>query len=154
MSWTTAYELVRRHCLPTAKYDSWVSSRDELQAKLFIDELQKIRRNTRRRRFRGVGRLARGRLRFALAGVFERHADMVAVVEPRRAGGKRGARVLDEFALHPDPERLYAVAYPGITWGGSLQIISTHRGAKISSAGLVDEAQVRQAARENFSSTA
>ena len=34
MSWTCAYELVRRHCQSAQKYDSWVSSRDELQAKL------------------------------------------------------------------------------------------------------------------------
>jgi phage FluMu gp28-like protein len=43
--------------------------------------------------------------------------------------GKRGDRVLDEFALHPDPRKLYTVAYPGITWGGSLEIFSTHRGS-------------------------
>ena len=41
---------------------------------------------------------------------------------------KRGDRVLDEFALHPDPSKLYTIAYPGITWGGSLEIFSTHRG--------------------------
>jgi phage FluMu gp28-like protein len=43
--------------------------------------------------------------------------------------GKRGDRVLDEFALHPDPRKLYQIAYPGITWGGSLEIFSTHRGS-------------------------
>jgi len=42
--------------------------------------------------------------------------------------GKRGDRVLDEFALHPDPRKLYSIAYPGITWGGQLEIFSTHRG--------------------------
>jgi phage FluMu gp28-like protein len=30
--------------------------------------------------------------------------------------GKRGDRSLDEFALHPDPRKLYEIAYPGITW--------------------------------------
>jgi phage FluMu gp28-like protein len=43
--------------------------------------------------------------------------------------GKRGSRLLDEFALHPDPRKLWTIAYPGITWGGSLKIISTHRGS-------------------------
>jgi len=42
--------------------------------------------------------------------------------------GKRGDRVLDEFGLHPDPKRLYSVAYPGTLWGGQLEIFSTHRG--------------------------
>lgn len=48
---------------------------------------------------------------------------------PDAQAGKRGTRVLDEFALHPDPIKLYAIAYPGITWGGQMAIISTHRGA-------------------------
>src|SRR5262249_46787307 len=43
--------------------------------------------------------------------------------------GKRGDRILDEFALHPDPRKLYQIAYPGITWGGCLEIFSSHRGS-------------------------
>jgi len=42
--------------------------------------------------------------------------------------GKSGDRVLDEFALHSDPRRLYAISFPGILWGGQLEIFSTHRG--------------------------
>ena len=37
--------------------------------------------------------------------------------------------MLDEFAVHPDPRKLYAIAYPGITWGGTLEMFSTHRGS-------------------------
>ena len=48
---------------------------------------------------------------------------------PDAQAGKRGTRKLDEFALHKDPKRLYDIAYPGITWGGSMDIFSTHRGA-------------------------
>ena len=40
MSWTTAYELVRRHSLAGERRDSWVSSRDELQAKLFKNRIK------------------------------------------------------------------------------------------------------------------
>jgi phage FluMu gp28-like protein len=43
--------------------------------------------------------------------------------------GKRGSRVLDEFALHSDQKNLYTIAIPGITWGGQLEILSTHRGS-------------------------
>lgn len=43
MSWTAAYELVRRHALSGCKLDSWVSSRDEMQAKLFIDDCKNLR---------------------------------------------------------------------------------------------------------------
>jgi phage FluMu gp28-like protein len=42
--------------------------------------------------------------------------------------GKAGDRILDEFALHSDPRRLYAIAFPGLLWGGQLEIFSTHRG--------------------------
>src|SRR5579862_7112425 len=42
--------------------------------------------------------------------------------------GKSGHVKLDEFALHKDQRTLYAVAKPVIQWGGTLSIISTHRG--------------------------
>ena len=48
---------------------------------------------------------------------------------PDAQAGKRGDRLLDEFALHKDPRKLYAIAYPGITWGGQLEMVSTHRGS-------------------------
>src|SRR5207247_9666679 len=48
---------------------------------------------------------------------------------PNALAGKRGHVVLDEFALHQDQRLLYRVAKPVITWGGQLEIISTHRGA-------------------------
>jgi len=58
---------------------------------------------------------------------------------PDAQAGKRGGRVLDEFALHPDPRKLWSIAYPGITWGGSLEVISTHRGSANFFNGLVRE---------------
>jgi phage FluMu gp28-like protein len=42
--------------------------------------------------------------------------------------GKTGHVKLDEFALHKDQRTLYAVAKPVIQWGGTLSVISTHRG--------------------------
>jgi phage FluMu gp28-like protein len=47
---------------------------------------------------------------------------------PDAQAGKSGNRVLDEFALHPDQEKLYSIALPGTMWGGSLSIFSTPRG--------------------------
>ena len=141
MSWTTAYELVRRHCLQREKYDSWVSSRDELQAKLFIDDCKK---------FASILNAAvRETTGDALVGGCDSHSLGFAngtriwslSSNPDAQAGKRGARVLDEFALHPDPAKLYAIAYPGITWGGSLQIISTHRGSENFFQKLVEEAR-------------
>src|SRR5207245_3159804 len=47
---------------------------------------------------------------------------------PNALAGKRGHVTLDEFALHPDQRLLYRVAKPVTTWGGTLSVISTHRG--------------------------
>jgi phage FluMu gp28-like protein len=131
LSWASAYALVRRQADPAARLDAWVASRDATQAKLFLDDC---------RRFARV--LDRGARAFGHS-VLPAEARAAAQVLPFANGtrlhslssnpdaqaGKRGPRLLDEFALHPDPRRLYAVAYPGITWGGQLEILSTHRGA-------------------------
>ena len=54
---------------------------------------------------------------------------------------------MDEFALHPDPRRLYAIASPGITWGGQLEIVSTHRGVNNFFNALCREAEGENRAR-------
>ena len=141
MSWTTAYELVRRHSLAGERRDSWVSSRDELQAKLFIEDCKKFAGilNVAAKDFSG-GSLTDGSDAKSLA--FSNGTRIWSLSSnPDAQAGKRGTRVLDEFALHPDPARLYAVAYPGITWGGSLQIISTHRGAENFFNRLIEQAR-------------
>ena len=38
ISWASAYALVRRKSQRGARYDAWVSSRDEIQARLFLDD--------------------------------------------------------------------------------------------------------------------
>src|SRR5205814_2966896 len=47
---------------------------------------------------------------------------------PNALAGKCGHVKIDEFALHKDQRLLYRVAQPVTTWGGTLSIISTHRG--------------------------
>ena len=141
MSWTAAYELVRAHAVSGKKFDSWVSSRDELQARLFVQDCKK---------FASILDIAAE----DVSGAGVSAGDDAKSVEfangtriwslssnPDAQAGKRGTRVLDEFALHPDPYRLYSVAYPGITWGGKLRIISTHRGSENFFNKLVQEAR-------------
>lgn len=138
LSWATAYACVRRQAAAgdnggnttTALLDSWVCSRDETQARLFLEDCrsfaQILNLGTQELGTPLLPESPRSRtlsLRFTNGSAIHSlssNADAQA--------GKRGTRVLDEFALHPDPRRLYAVAYPGITWGGQLEIISTHRG--------------------------
>jgi phage FluMu gp28-like protein len=129
LSWATAYRLVSTTSLTTAKFDDWVSSRDELQAKLFIDDCKS---------FAGILHIGATDLgqqvvdedkhsAFVLSYANGRYTHSLSS-NPNAQAGKRGRRVFDEFALHQDPRKLYAIGYPGITWGGSMEIISTHRG--------------------------
>jgi phage FluMu gp28-like protein len=143
ISWSTAYTAVERTATTGARHDQWISSRDDLQARLFIEDCK----------------MWAGALDLAAQDLGERLIDeerriSAYVIEfttgkrihsmssnPDAQAGKRGGRVLDEFALHPDPRKLWTIAYPGITWGGSLEVISTHRGSHNFFNGLIREAR-------------
>lgn len=129
-TWATGYGLVSRKALDTARLDAWISSRDDIQARLFLEDCKA---------FAGLLNLAASDLGEQVIDAGGHTAYVLSFANGLRAhsmssnpdaqAGKRGDRVLDEFALHPDPRKLYAIAYPGITWGGSLEIFSTHRGS-------------------------
>ena len=142
-SWTAAYSIVRRKALKSARLDAWITSRDELQAKLFVDDCKSFA-NILQIGAEDLGervlldpdgkqasafmlRMANGSNVYSLSS------------NPNAQAGKRGDRVLDEFALHPDPRKLYAIAYPGITWGGNFEIFSTPRGSDSFFQKLIDE---------------
>lgn len=131
MSWATAYAADERTAAADNRHDQWVSSRDEIQAGLFIIDCQKFARvlevvakdmgevviDPKHGWTARVLQFANGKRIYSMSS------------NPDAQAGKRGGRVLDEFALHPDPRKLWTVAYPGITWGGSIEVISTHRGS-------------------------
>ncbi len=141
ISWSTAYRCVRACSRSDASVDAWISSRDDLQARLFIEDCKS---------FAKILKLAAEDLGLQ---VIDEEKKISAYVlkfasgvrihsmssNPDAQAGKRGSRVLDEFALHPDPRKLYSIAYPGITWGGNIEIISTHRGSANFFNGLVQE---------------
>lgn len=128
-TWATAYRIVSTTSLAGARFDDWISSRDELQARLFIDDCKA---------FAEVLHVGAKDLGFQVIDDQQHNAYVLRYANgrqthslssnPNAQAGKRGRRVADEFALHPDPRQLYAIAYPGITWGGNFEIISTHRG--------------------------
>lgn len=131
MSWITAYRAVRTHATCDVHYDAWVSSRDEAQARLFIDDCRSFAKALHiASTYKGFsvfphqGRQSSYVLKFANGKSIHSLSS-----NPDAQAGKRGTRILDEFALHPDPKLLFAITYPGITWGGQLEIISTHRGS-------------------------
>lgn len=131
ISWATAYAADERTGKAGAKWDQWISSRDDLQARLFIEDCKRFAAvldivatdmgeqviDQDKKISAYVLHFANGRRIHSMSS------------NPDAQAGKRGGRVLDEFALHPDPRKLWSIAYPGITWGGSLEVISTHRGS-------------------------
>jgi phage FluMu gp28-like protein len=132
VSWSTAFAAVNRTAPTEARNEQWVSSRDDIQARLFLEDCE---------RFARALDLAAENLG---AVVIDPDKKISAYVlhfanglrihsmssNPDAQAGKRGGRILDEFALHPDPRKLWTIAYPGLTWGGSMEVISTHRGSR------------------------
>jgi phage FluMu gp28-like protein len=130
-SWTSAYGAAERTGLAGARWDQWVSSRDEIQARLFLEDCKL---------FAGILNMVAGEVgerviddkgstAMVLPFANGRHIYSMSS-NPDAQAGKRGGRVLDEFALHKDQRKLWSIAYPGITWGGQLEVFSTHRGSK------------------------
>lgn len=132
LTWSTGYRAVRECGVKGRKYDTWVSSRDEGQAALFLQDARQwaellqpgakdlgcqLYEDGKGKPFKAFEmQFSNGRILHSMSS------------NPDAQAGKRGTRILDEFALHPNPRLLYSIAYPGITWGGNMEIISTHRG--------------------------
>lgn len=130
-TWCTAFAVNERASLQGARYDEWVSSRDEEAARLFIADC-KFWAQIQNLAAKDLGevlidaktRVTSQSLEFASG----RRVNSMSS-NPDAQAGKRGSRVLDEFALHGDQRKMWAIAYPGITWGGVLEVFSTHRGS-------------------------
>ncbi|PAL20209.1 terminase family protein [Sphingopyxis sp. GW247-27LB] len=131
-SWATAYAADKRTAVQGARYDQWVSSRDDIQARLFLEDC-KLWAQAMDVAARDLGEVVldpkEKHSAYVLRFPNDRRIHSMSS-NPDAQAGKRGGRILDEFALHPDPRKLWSIAYPGITWGGSMEVISTPRGSK------------------------
>ena len=131
LSYVDSYDSVLKAALVTGR-DVWVMSRDEAQAKQYIryckrwaNVLQHAAEDFGEQVFTlKDGKAAKVQV-LAFASGFSIYA---LSSNPDAIVGKTGHVKLDEFALHKDQRTLYAVAKPVIQWGGTLSIISTHRG--------------------------
>ncbi len=143
ISWSTAYAADERAAAQGARFDEWVSSRDDIQARLFIEDC-KLWAGVMNQAAKDLGEVvidAKAKLTaYVLQFASGRRIHSMSS-NPDAQAGKRGSRVLDEFALHADQRKLWAIAYPGITWGGSMEVISTHRGSYSFFNGLIREAK-------------
>jgi phage FluMu gp28-like protein len=129
-SWCNCYRLVILVSSRAARLDAFISSRDESQARLQLDDCRHWADLMK------IGFADRGEM------LFDRATNSSAYViefangrriyslssNPNALAGKRGHVTLDEFALHPDQRLLYRTAKPVTMWGGQLSIISTQRG--------------------------
>ncbi len=131
MSYADSYQSVRLAAPRQARLDVWVMSRDEVQAKQYLLQCKRWAQVLRY--------AAEERDLVVLSGGHETTAHVLRFrnghgihclsSHPDAIVGKSGHVKLDEFALHRDQRTLYAVAKPVTQWGGTLSLISTHRGA-------------------------
>ena len=129
ITYADAYDSVIKASATGARLNVWISSRDQAQAKLYLEDckywaaflhliaidLGEIILDSENNSAFAL-QFANGRRIYCLSS------------NPNALAGKRGHVKLDEFALHQDQRLLYKVAKPVTTWGGQLSIISTHRG--------------------------
>ena len=127
---TDAFDSVMKASPAGAKFDVWVSSRDELQARLYLEDCHEwakilhlaatdlglIILDSKNKFSAQVLQFANSRRIYCLSS------------NPNAFAGKRGHVKIDEFALHADQRLLYKIAKPVTQWGGTFSIISTHRG--------------------------
>lgn len=134
ITYGTSYRAVRK-CLREkdgSNFVQWVSSRDALTAKEFVTDYVAMW-------CREANAVARGLQGDNVEVVDEKHGITAFVVRftngaricslssnPLAFAGKGGDILLDEMDLHEDQETLYAMAYPCITWGGQLEIVSAY----------------------------
>src|SRR5579859_4653606 len=131
LSYADSYDSVRKAV--KGGRDVWVMSRDERQAKQYI-RYCKHWANVLHLAAVDLGEkvfdLKNGKVAKVQVLSFACRSNIYGLSSnPDAIAGKTGHVKLDEFALHKDQRTLYAVAKPVIQWGGTLSVISTHRGA-------------------------
>jgi phage FluMu gp28-like protein len=131
LSYADSYDSVRKAGLKGGR-NVWVMSRDEVQAKEYIRYCKHwatVLNCAAHDWGEQLFTLRDGQALKVQVLSFATRASIYALSSsPDAIVGKTGHVKLDEFALHKDQRMLYAVAKPVTQWGGTLSIISTHRG--------------------------
>lgn len=145
MSYADSYDSVKKASIKNA-LDVWVMSRDEIQAKEYIRYCKKWA-ELLKHPFQDLGEQlfgVEGKSSKVQVITFASGASVYALSSnPDAIVGKTGHVKLDEFALAKDQRGLYAVAKPVTQWGGTLSIISTHRGALTAFNALITDIKQR-----------
>lgn len=129
-SYANNYCMTERAGMKGNPFDAWIGSRDLLAARLSVNDcklfskvLKQAARDNGEVFLDDERKLKAFEIEFG-NGKFVRGLSS----SPDAFAGKQGWITLDEFALHKNPRQLYGIVQPGIMRGGSLSIISTHRG--------------------------
>lgn len=130
-TWCSSYAVSKRHAIKGARLDTWATSRDEIQAGLFVQDVKGFA-NLLDIGAKDLGeKVLDDKGQSARVLKFDTNTSVYSMSSnPDAQAGKRGHRLADEFGLHRDPRLLYQIMKPGVTWGGMLEIFSTHRGSK------------------------
>jgi phage FluMu gp28-like protein len=112
--------------------DVWIMSRDEIQSQQYFLNSKRWARvlgHAAKDHGEQIFTTANGKsVKVRVLTFATGHSIYALSSNPDAIVGKSGHVKLDEFALHRDQRTLYAVAKPVTQWGGTLSIISTHRG--------------------------
>jgi phage FluMu gp28-like protein len=131
ISYADSYDSVRKVAPKDARLDVWVTSRDMIQAKQY---LQYCKRWARILNYAAedLGEVLVDKEK-DLTAFCLKFANGLCIYSlsssPDAIAGKTGHLKIDELALHKDQRELYRIAKPVTQWGGQLSAISTHRGA-------------------------
>lgn len=120
-------------CSGRVKRDHWFSSADESAAREFMDRVRHYCRAFGRIVEVLTGEEVISERKFSVFtvpfGVGDRDCKSVAMASsPKSFRSKGGDVCLDEFAHHEQPREMWKAAYPVISLGGKISVISSHRG--------------------------
>jgi phage FluMu gp28-like protein len=131
LTFAEEFRRVERICKQGARYDAYITSKDEGLAKQFIRESKEFAD-----RFKLAGTIAGEELfgegkasatAYTLQAATGRRIYSLSS-NPDQQAGRAGDRTADEFALHKEQLELFKIMKPGTMWGGQISIFSTHRG--------------------------
>lgn len=130
LTFAEEYRRVERISAKGARYDAYITSKDEGLAKQFIRETKGFA-DMFGMAATDVGEVVfdkeKGHSAFALEAATGKRIFSLSS-NPDQQAGRAGDRTADEYALHKEQRQLYAIMKPGTKWGGQLSIFSTHRG--------------------------
>ena len=130
LSWSSAYRVVREKIRAGARLDAWISSRDEISALLFLQDAKRWATilNTAATDMGPtlIDDQGNTALTIRLANGLRIHS-MTSNLNAQ--AGKAGRGFSTNSRWHNDPRQLYSIAFPGLSWGGNLEIFSSQRGS-------------------------